>query len=106
MSAHRRTRTPTDMAHSLSAKKRIRQNEKSNARNRARKAQVRDAVKAVNAAIEAGDLDAAREKQRHADKVLSKVGSKRTIHPNTAARRRSRMAKRINKAAAEGAGTN
>ena len=93
------------MAHSLSAKKRIRQNKKANARNRARKAEVREASKAVTSAIAEGNLDEAREKLRHADKVLCQTGAKRTIHPNTAARRRSRLAKRLNKAAAE-AGSN
>ena len=89
------------MAHSLSAKKRIRQNKASNARNRARKADVRSAVKAVDAAVAEGDLDAARAHLKQADQTLARVAAKGTIHKNTAARRRSRLAKRVNKAAAQ-----
>ena len=42
------------MAHSLSAKKRVRQAEKRRARNRARKELVKDQVKSFSAAIVAG----------------------------------------------------
>ena len=88
------------MAHSLSAKKRIRQNEKRNARNRARKAKVRTATRDFADAVEAGNLDEAEQKLRQASRVLDRTAGKGTIHKNTAARKRSRLAKALNKAKA------
>lgn len=92
------------MAHSLSAKKRIRQTAKRNARNRARKAQIKDATKSLTSAIAAGDLTKAEQEFRTVVKTLTRVADKGTIHKNTAARRRSRLAKKLN-AAKAGAGT-
>ena len=43
------------MAHSLSAKKRVRQNETRRAQNKNRKLQIKDQTKVVNAALSAGD---------------------------------------------------
>src|SRR5438105_11694000 len=43
------------VAHSLSAKKRIRQNEKHRARNRARKMLIKDLTRSFGAALQAGD---------------------------------------------------
>ena len=93
------------MAHSLSAKKRVRQNLKRRARNRARKTQVREEGKLVLAAIAKGDAAAAQEQFRKFSQRVDRVAAKGTLHKNTAARRRSRMAKRLNKMGAAGAGT-
>ena len=96
------------MAHSLSAKKRVRQNIKARARNRARKDLIKETVKGFTAAVTAGTLDKAAEALRAATSRLDKVAAKGTIHKNTAARKRSRLAKRLNAArakAAAGAGT-
>ena len=97
------------MAHSLSAKKRVRQNLKARARNRARKELIKDQTKAVNAAAAAGDWQKADTELRQLTRRLDKIAVKGTIHKNTAARKRSRMAKRLNalRAAppAKGAGT-
>jgi small subunit ribosomal protein S20 len=90
------------MAHSLSAKKRIRQNEKRNARNRARKDKIRTATRDFTEAVDEGNLDEAEQKLRAASQILDRVASTHTIHKNTAARRRSRMAKALNKAKAAG----
>ena len=98
------------MAHSLSAKKRVRQNLKRRARNRARKEQVKDEVKSFNTILAKGDLTAADQQLRKAVARMDKVASKNTIHKNTAARRRSRLTKKLNAARAKvaaktGAGT-
>lgn len=94
------------MAHSLSAKKRIRQNAKRRARNRARKADIRTEVKAVLTAVSKGDAPAAEQALRKAAQRLDRVAAKGTIHKNTAARKRSRLARKVNavKAAAAGKG--
>ena len=91
------------MAHSLSAKKRVRQNLKRRAQNRARKTQIREEVKVFTAAVTAGDFTKAEQELRKTAKVLDQVAAKGTIHKNTAARRRSRLAKRLNTAKATAA---
>ncbi len=84
------------MAHSLSAKKRIRQNEKSRVINRARKSQVKTQTKHFTDALEAGDIDKAAEAYRLVTKKLDKTASTSTMHKGTAARKKSRLAKKLN----------
>ena len=83
------------MAHSLSAKKRDRQNIKSNTINRARKSAVKTQMKHFLTAIEAGDSTQAAEQYQILSRKLDKVASTSTMHKNTAARVKSRMAKRL-----------
>ena len=92
------------MAHSLSAKKRVRQNLKRQSRNKARKAVLKDQTKAVLSAIAGGDFKKAEDAFRKATSVMDRVASKGTIHKKTAARKRSRLALRLN-AAKAGKGT-
>ena len=84
------------MAHSLSAKKRVRQNEKSNKINRARKSQVKSQIKHLENALDTGDIDAATEQYRLTVKKLDKTAATSTMHKKTAARKKSRLAKRLN----------
>ena len=96
------------MAHSLSAKKRVRQNLKHRARNRARKADLRSEVKTFMTTLGAGDMKKAEEALRKTVAVMDRVAVKGTIHKNAASRRRSRLTKRLNAAraaAASGKGT-
>jgi small subunit ribosomal protein S20 len=93
------------VAHSLSAKKRVRQNLKRRARNRARKDQIKEQVKSFTAQLSAGKLDNAAAELRKTVQKLDRIATKGTIHKNTAARRRSRLTKRLNAARAKaGAG--
>jgi len=85
------------VAHSASAKKRIRQNVKSRGHNRWRKDQVKVALKGLELAIHDGKADDAQAKLKTLYRTLDKVSVKRTIHPNAASRKKSRMAKAINK---------
>jgi small subunit ribosomal protein S20 len=91
----------------LSAKKRVRQNEKRRARNRHRKTLVRDEVKTYNAAITAGDVTKAETELKTVVKILDRTAAKNTIHKNAAARKRSRLTRKLNalKAAKAGGGT-
>jgi small subunit ribosomal protein S20 len=98
------TETKT-VAHSLSAKKRVRQNIKRNARNRARKDLVKTQTKAFMAAITAGDAKKAAAELTKVVQRLDKVAAKKTIHKNTASRKRSRLTRKLNKLKAGGAGT-
>jgi small subunit ribosomal protein S20 len=90
------------VAHSLSAKKRIRQNIKRRARNRARKEVLKDQVKSFMSAIAGGDVNKAKEEFKKTTQRLDKVAAKRTIHKNAASRKRSRLAKRLNAMIATG----
>ena len=88
------------MAHSLSAKKRVRQTIKRRARNRFRKEQLKEQLKNFTSALVHGDIKKAEEELRKTAQRLDKVAAKHTIHKNTAARKRSRLAKRLNAARA------
>ena len=83
------------MAHSLSSKKRIRQNAKRRARNRWRKVRVKEAVRAFDESLRTGNVQDASQQLRLVYKRLDQVAAKGTIHKNTAARQKARMAKRL-----------
>ena len=89
------------MAHSLTAKKRIRQNVVRRARNRARKRQLHLKVRAFGEAVRAGKPEESATALKAAIKTIDKVASKRTIHKNTAARKKSRLQKQLNALKAE-----
>ena len=84
------------MAHSLSAKKRVRQNAKRRVINRARKSMVKTQIKHFEAALSAGEVEAATERFRLLVKKLDGVASTSTMHKNTVARMKSRLARQLN----------
>ena len=84
------------MAHSLQAKKRARQNVKQRTINRARKSQVKTQIKHFEAALSKGDAEAAGEQFQLVTKKLDKTAAKSTMHKKTAARKKSRLAKKLN----------
>lgn len=84
------------MAHSLSAKKRVRQNDKARTINRARKSQVKTQIKHFEAALAQGDVQAATEQLRLVTKKLDKTAATSTMHKKTASRKKSRLTKRLN----------
>jgi len=86
------------VAHSLSAKKRIRQNVKRKARNRARKDAVKTQIKGFLGALASGDLNKAQTELRSAVKKLDQTAAKHTLHKNAAARKRSRLTRKLNAA--------
>jgi small subunit ribosomal protein S20 len=83
------------VAHSLSAKKRIRQDLKRRGRNRWRKEQIKEAVREFNEALRAGDKTKAADQLRVVYKRLDKVAAKGTIHKNAAARKKSSLARKL-----------
>lgn len=85
------------MAHTLSAKKRIRQNLKRRARNRWRKGQIKEAVKAFEASLKSGDPKKMDEALRVCYKTLDRVAARGTVHKNAAARTKARLARARNK---------
>ncbi|MFA5251099.1 MAG: 30S ribosomal protein S20 [Phycisphaerae bacterium] len=84
------------MAHSLSAKKRVRQNAKNNMTNRSRKAQIKTQIKRFEAILASGDAKAASEQYKLIAKKLDKTAATSTMHKKTASRKKSRLAKRLN----------
>ncbi len=83
------------MANTKSAKKRIIKSEKARAANRARKSTIRTFSKKAVAAAESGDFDAAAKFERVTQSLIDKAAKGSTLHRNTAARRKARMARRI-----------
>lgn len=86
------------MAHSLSAKKRDRENAKRRGRNRWRKDQLKDVLKSFEQSLSEGNKDAAATQLKAVYKKLDQVSAKGTVHKNTASRKKSRLAKRLAKA--------
>lgn len=83
------------MANTRQARKRIRQNERRHAVNQARVGRIRTFVKKVEAAIAAGDKDAAQEALKAAQPEIMRGANRGTLHKNTASRKVSRLAQRI-----------
>jgi len=79
------------VANTKSAMKRIRQNERRRLRNRALRSQIRGAVKAARAAEGPSRPAVVREAIRALDKAVSKG----VVHRNTAARKKSALARRL-----------
>lgn len=84
------------MAHSLSAKKRIRQNIKHKIRNRDRKQALKVQVRKVTDALKARNADDAGKELKTAVKLIDRIAAKGTIHKNAAARKKSRLQKKLN----------
>jgi len=74
--------------------KRNKQNEKRRLRNKAVRSELKTRTKVVTTAAEQGDENI-EELTRQAIKRLDKAASKGVIHKNQAARRKSRLAKRL-----------
>ena len=84
------------MVQSLSAKKRVRQNAKRRTINRARKSQVKTQIKRFEQALSEADVEAASEQYQLIVRKLDKTAATSTIHKKTAARKKARLAKRLN----------
>ncbi len=83
------------MANIKSQIKRIKQNEKRHARNKAVKSDLKTAVRKFREAAEAGDAEAAASFGRDACRKLDKAASKGVIHKNQAANRKSSIGKTV-----------
>jgi small subunit ribosomal protein S20 len=75
--------------------KRNRQNEKKRVRNRVFRGRARTFVQKARLALEGEEKDASIEAVRQAVSVLDKAAEKGVIHKNNAARRKSRLMKRL-----------
>ena len=84
------------MANHKSALKRVRQTKRRTERNRFYRTRIKNIVKAVITAVEAKDVAKAEEALKKANKDLHKFVSKGILHKNTAARKVSRLAAKVN----------
>ena len=83
------------MANTPQAKKRIRRNERRAEINGARMSRIRTFVKKVEAALDGADKSAAAEALKAAQPELARGVARGVIHKNTAARKLSRLTKRV-----------
>lgn len=83
------------MAHSRTAKKRIRQTAKRTERNRSRISRIRTFVRKVEDAIAKGDASEATTAFAAAAPELQRGVSKGVLHRNTVARKISRMSSKV-----------
>jgi small subunit ribosomal protein S20 len=83
------------MANNASATKRIRQTAVRTERNQARKSRMRTFVKKVETAIASGDKSVAADALRAAQPEMQRAATKGVTHPNTVARKLSRLSARI-----------
>lgn len=84
------------MARPRSPQKRHRQSLRRRERNRARRTATRTAVRRAREALAAGRLEEAEAAVRVAASVLDRTARKGTMHPNTAARSKSRLMRQLN----------
>jgi small subunit ribosomal protein S20 len=83
------------MANTVSAKKMTRKIAKRTAINRSRRSRMRTFLKKVEEALASGNRDAAVEALRAAEPELMRAAQKGIVHKNTASRKVSRLAHRV-----------
>lgn len=84
-----------------SAAKRLRQNAKRRMHNRIAKKIIKTSSRKALEAAAANDAPKAEEAYRAAVAKIDKAGARRVLHPNTAARRKSKLARQFNAALAK-----
>lgn len=84
------------MPNTASARKRVRQNAHRKALNRWRRTRIKDQTKAFLAAVQSQNLAQAETEFRKVCGLLDQIACTSTLHRNTAARRKSRLARRLN----------
>lgn len=83
------------MPNTESAKKRVRQNNHRRAVNRWRKLRIKDQIRAFLKAVQEQDVPTAEAEYRKTCGLLDKTACTSTLHRNTAARRKSRLHRRL-----------
>jgi small subunit ribosomal protein S20 len=83
------------LANHKSALKRIRSSARKQQRNRIVRTRARTEVKKARTELQTGDLESARKAILEAVRALDKAAVKGVLHPNNAARRKSRLMKQL-----------
>jgi len=89
------------MPHSVSAAKRVRQNESRRLRNKAVRSSIRTALKKFRTLVEAGKVDEAKATYPATEKQLDQAAARGVLHKNTASRYKSRLANLVNRTSAK-----
>ena len=84
------------MANLQSSKKRIKSNLRREQRNVSVKSAIKTAINKVEQAVAEGDLETARASFSEAVSALDSAAAKGIVKKNTASRKKSRLAKKIN----------
>jgi small subunit ribosomal protein S20 len=84
------------MANTPSAKKAVHKIARRTQVNRSRRSQMRTYVRKVEEAIAAGDSNRAAEALRAVQPLIMRAAQKGILHANTAARKVSRLSRRVN----------
>ncbi len=84
------------MPNTSSAKKRVRQNAHRRAVNRWRKLRIKDQIRTFLKAVQEQDVKTAEAEYRKTCGLLDRTACTSTLHRNTAARRKSRLSRRLN----------
>lgn len=87
------------MANIKAAIKRIKTTQTRTARNTAAKSKMKTAIRHFETALADNNFALAQEKLKEVIKITDKLTSKGIIHKNTAARKKSRLTRRLNKIA-------
>jgi small subunit ribosomal protein S20 len=87
------------LPHTESAKKALRVSQRRRDQNKPVRSQVKTYVKKAEQRISSNEPESAREAVQRAMTALDKAAQKGVIHPNNAARRKSRLMKKLNTAA-------
>lgn len=84
------------MAHSISAKKRIRQNDRRRTRNRAKRTTLKSTLRTVTETLATSNVALAEKQLQTAIQALDREANAKLIHKNQAARRKSRLTLKLN----------
>jgi len=87
------------LPHTKSAKKALRVSQRRRDQNKPVRSQVKTYVKKAERSISSNELESAKEAVQRALTALDKAAQKGVVHPNNAARRKSRLMKKLNTAA-------
>jgi small subunit ribosomal protein S20 len=83
------------MAHTSCAKKRLRQSQKRRLRNRSAKSEIKTLTKKLFAYIDSQEAAAAQALFPSLISKIDRAGRRHILHPNAAANRKSRVARRM-----------
>jgi len=89
------------VAKSKTPAKRARRAEKNRLRNKAQKSRIKTAIKHYEASLHQDSPEVAREHLIKATSLIDKSVGKNVMHKNTAARRKSKLARKLNEMQAQ-----
>jgi small subunit ribosomal protein S20 len=90
------------MAKIKSQIKRIKTNEKRRIANKSKKSEIKTAVKQFERAVTEKDLETARAQLTRVVRLLDKAASKKILHKNKAATKKSKLYRKLNSLTASG----